>query len=146
MTTTQQQQRMKTTFEALTAYEAQRETFIEQEAYRYVFNRTAEAGCERIVCDNLHQASRIYNERKDKPDQIEPRVSSINLVYGKPDQKKATAAATALYTQRLKRFSDDFQEARALYIKAQEAVEQAAVQAAQKAQSDADLTAQMLAH
>lgn len=142
--TNQNQQRMKSTFEALTAYEAQRDQFVEQEAYRYVFNRTAEAGCERIVCDNLHHASRIYNERKDKPEVIEPRAHSINLVYGKPDQKKATAAATELYTQRHKRFSDEFQAARTAYLSEQERIAAATAQAALQAQSDAALLADAL--
>ncbi|WP_323881942.1 hypothetical protein [Aeromonas caviae] len=154
---TNQQLKMKSTFEALTAYESQREAFISTEADRLVWSRDPQAGCERIVCDNLHQAASIYNERKDRPEVIEPRGYSLNLVYGKPSVKLATAAATELYTMRHKRLSDEFQAARALYVKAQEAVEQAAAQQALQAQSeqelmaqalqrDADLTARMLAH
>lgn len=153
----QHQLKMKSTFEALTAYEANRETFISTEAERLVWSRDHQAGCERIVCDNLHVAAAIFNERKDKPEVIEPRAHSLNLVYGKPDLKKATKAATELYDIRHKRFSDDFQAARALYVQAEERIAAANAQAVLQAQSeqelmaqalqrDTDLTAKMLAH
>lgn len=153
----QHQLKMKNAFEALTAYEANRETFISTEAERLVWSRDPQAGCERVVCDNLNQATRIYNERKDKPEVIGPRAHSLNLVYGKPSLKLATAAATELYDIRHKRLSEEFQAARILYVQTEERIAAATAQEALQSQSeqelmaqalqrDADLTARMLAH